>query len=74
MKVNPQTFQAMLMKSTTSDIILHEYINVNDVKIECQSEVILLGICINDKLKFNKHIHQISIKASCKSCIALRKH
>lgn len=45
MKVNPQMFQAMLMKYTTNHIVLPEYIKVNDIKIGCHDEVKLLGIC-----------------------------
>ncbi len=72
MKVNLQTFQAMLMKSTTSEVILPEYIEVNDIKIECQREIKLLGICIDNKLKFNEHIEHICSKANVQLKIMYR--
>ncbi len=52
------------MKSTTSEVILPEYIEVNDIKIECQREIKLLGICIDNKLKFNEQIEHICSKAN----------
>ncbi len=52
------------MKSTTSDIILPAYIEVYDIKIECQSEDKLLEICIDNKLKLKKHIEHICSKAT----------
>ncbi len=52
----------MFMKKYTSKEILHEFLNVNDIKIPAETEVKLLGMTIDNKLKFDKHVDKL-----CKS-------
>ncbi len=56
MEANPSKFQFMLMKSFTSKELLPNFIDINDTRIERDSQIKLLGITIDDKLKFDKHI------------------
>ena len=72
MQANPHKFQAILMKSPTSVVTLPEYIEVKDVKIRCQNVVKLLGIYIDDKLKFTTHIDHICSTASTQLKIMYR--
>ncbi len=44
------------MKSLTSKELLPSFIDINGTRIESESQIKLLGITIDDKLKFNKHI------------------
>ncbi len=60
------------MKSTTSDIILLAYIEVNDIKTKWQSEVKLLEIWIDNELKFSKHILNRYSKATVQLKIIYR--
>ncbi len=46
----------MLMKSFTSKELLPNFIEIIDTRIERDSQIKLLGITIDDKLKFDKHI------------------
>ncbi len=41
-----------------------EFIEINDIKIQCEDEVKLLGITIDDKLKFDKHVDILCKKAA----------
>ena len=56
MQANPEKFQFMLLKSLTCKEEIPEFIDVDGVKINAQESVKLLGILIDDKLKFDKHI------------------
>ncbi len=56
MEANPSKFQFMLMKSFTSKELLRNFIDINDTRNERQSHIKLLGISIDDKRKFDKHI------------------
>ncbi len=56
MEANPSKFQFMQMKSCTSKELLPNFIDINDIRIERESQIKLLGITIDDKLKFDKHI------------------
>ncbi len=56
MEANPSKFQFMLLKSFTSKEDFPDHILINNTRIECDSQVKLLGGIIDDKLKFNKHI------------------
>ncbi len=58
MEVNYSKFKFMLTKSFTSkeDFPDHIHVLIHNTRIEWESEVKLLGIIIDDKFKFNKHI------------------
>ncbi len=60
MQANPTKFEFMFMKKYTSKEIL--FPNVNDIKIPAETEVKLLGMTIDNKLKFGKHVDKL-----CKS-------
>ncbi len=64
MEANPSKFQFMLMKSFTSKEMLPNFIDINDTRIERESQIKLLGITIDDKLKFNKHIDTLCKNAA----------
>ncbi len=51
------------MKSFTSIELLLNFIDINDTRIERESQIKLLGITVDDKLKFDKHIDIL-----CKKC------
>ena len=63
MKANPGKFQFMLLGVKN---IVHLTINVNGKIIPCSNEVKLLGITIDNELKFKKHIEDLCKKASYK--------
>ncbi len=56
MEANPSKFPFMLLKSFTSKEDIPDHILINNTRIECESQEKLLGVIIDDKLKFNKHI------------------
>ena len=60
MKANPGKFQFMVLEVKN---IVHFTINVNDKIIPCSNEVKLLGITIDNELKFKKHIEDLCKKA-----------
>ncbi len=66
MKANITKFQFMLLKSFTSKEDLHDNILINNAGIEHESQVKLLWVIIDDKLRFNKHID-----VSCKNANGL---
>ena len=63
MKANPGRFQFMVLGVKN---IVYFTINVNDKIIPCSNEVKLLGITIDNELKFKKHIEDLCKKASYK--------
>ena len=63
MKANPGKFQFMVLGVKN---ILHFTINVNGKIIPRSNEVKLLGITIDNELKFKKHIEDLCKKASYK--------
>ena len=63
MKANPGKFQFMLLGVKN---IVHLTINANGKIISCSNEVKLLGITIDNELKFKKHIEDLCQKASYK--------
>ena len=62
MQANPDKFQAIAIGNKThkQNIVF----DLNGSKINCNDEVKLLGITINFKLDFNKHISKICKKAA----------
>ena len=63
MKANPGKFQFMVLGVKN---IVHFTINVNDKIISCSNEVKLLGITIDNELRFKKHTEHLCKKASYK--------
>ena len=63
MKANPGKFQFMVLGVKN---VVHFTINVNGKIIPCSNEVKLLGITIDNELKFKKHIKDLCQKASYK--------
>jgi hypothetical protein len=64
MQVNPSKFQFMFLKPISSKEVSPEFIEVNDTKIPCENVVQLLGMTIDDKLKFYKHIDKLCKNAA----------
>ncbi len=58
-QANPTKFQFMFMKKYTSKEISPEILNVNDIKIPAETEVKLLGMTIDNKLNFDKHVDKL---------------
>ena len=63
MKANPSKFQFMVLGVKN---IWHFTINANGKIIPCFNEVKLLGITVDNELKFKKHIEDLCKKASYK--------
>ncbi len=59
MQVNPSKFQGMFLKPLTNKEEMSKFIKINGTNIPCEKEVKLLGITIDEKLKFAKHINII---------------
>ncbi len=64
MQANPNKFQVMFMKPFTNKTVFPKGIEIGDVTIERQTSVKLLGVTIDEKLKFNDHVIEICKKAS----------
>ncbi len=64
MQANPSKFQFMFLKSFTSDAEVPEMLEVNDTIIPCKEQVDLLGMTIDQKLKFDKHVDKICKNAA----------
>ena len=63
MIVNPEKFQAIVVKKNTK--IKDSYtLNINDLTINSENSVKLLGIEIDNKLSFEQHISTLCNKAS----------
>ncbi len=57
MQVNPTKFQKhVFLQKCTSKEIKPEFMEVHSILIPCNNEVKLLGITIDDKLKFDKQV------------------
>ena len=65
MIVNPKKFQAMLVSKRKNTIPEDLTISINDVDIKPNNSVKLLGITLNNKLNFEKHISSVFKSASC---------
>lgn len=64
MEANPTKFQCMISKPFTSKEVIPEFIDIQDVKIKIEDKVKLLGLTIDNKLKFDTHITNICRNAS----------
>ncbi len=49
----------MFLKSLINKEEMLKFIEINDTNIPCEKEVKLLGITIDEKLKFDKHVNII---------------
>ena len=65
MIVNPKNFQAMSVSKRKYTIPVDLTISINDVDIRPSNSVKLLGITVDNKLNFGKHISSIFKSASC---------
>ena len=65
MIVNPKNFQAMLVSKRKNNIPEDLTISINDVNIKPNDSAKLLGIILDNKLNFEKHISSICKSASC---------
>ncbi len=66
MQANPTKFQFMIMQKYTSKEIFFYLIEIHGITIMRQTEVKLLSITIDKKLKFDKHIDNLC-KKYCKA-------
>ena len=63
MKANPDKFQVLFLSRTNIDAFPDEIV-IDDVHISRCKNVKLLGVTIDDKLKFDDHVSKICAKAS----------
>ena len=64
MIVNPKNFQVMLVSKRKNNIPEDLTISINDVNIKPNDSAKLLGIILDNKLNFEKHISSICKSAS----------
>ena len=64
MKVNPNKFQVMYMKSIYSHCEMPSFMILDENELKNENHVQLLGITIDSKLTFDRHIDNICYKAS----------
>ena len=57
MQANPSKFQFMFLKHFKCKEDVPNSIQIDSITITCQSDVKLLGMTIDDKLRFNKHVN-----------------
>ncbi len=57
MKANQEKY--MFLKKYTSYEIVHKCIGIHGTEIKCEKEVKLLGIAIDEKLRFGTHINNL---------------
>ena len=70
--VNPEKFQAMLVSKRKNNIPKDLTISINDMNIKPNDSSKLLGIILDNKLNFEKHISPILKYASCQLNILFR--
>ena len=64
MQANPSKFQFMLLKKITCKIDLPDTLEICNTEIKRETDVKLLGITIDDQLKFNRHVDILCKKAA----------
>ncbi len=57
MKANPSKFQFMFLKYFRCKVDVPDSIDIENITITHQGDIKLLGITIDDKLRFNKHVN-----------------
>ncbi len=62
--INPSKFQCMFLKPLSNKDEMLTFIEINGTTIPFEKEVKLLGITIDEKLKFDKHVNIICKKAA----------
>ena len=62
MKANPSKFQAISFKCRKNEEVF--YLNIGDELIKPVSLVELLGVLIDDNLRFNEHVSKVCVKAA----------
>ena len=67
MTANPSKFQSLIVSKNDNHI--KEFQINNDFKINISNEVTLLGIQIDEQLKFDSHIDKICKKLLCSSTL-----
>ncbi len=72
MQANPTKLQFMIMQKYTSKEIILYSIEIHGTTIMRQTEVKLLGITIDQKLKFDKHIDNLCKNAAMQINIMYR--
>ena len=61
MEVNPDKFQFILFGNSAHK--KQEFLELQNVKIQCETSVKLLGVTLDQKLSFNNHINNLAAKA-----------
>ena len=61
MEVNPDKFQFILFGNSAHK--KQEFLELQNVKIQCETSVKLLGVTLDLKLSFNNHINNLAAKA-----------
>ncbi len=64
MQAKPSKFQFMFLKHFRGKDDVPDSIEIDSVTITCQSDVKLLGMIIDDKLRFNKHVDILCTSAA----------
>ena len=64
MQANPEKFQFMLMKKYTCKETFPEFIEISGINVQRENEVKLLGITIDEKLRFDMHVDILCKKAA----------
>ncbi len=64
MYANHEKFPFMFLNKYTSNEIVPKFIEIYGTKIKCGKEVNLLGITIDEKLRFDTHINNLCKKAA----------
>ena len=72
MQANPNKFQVMFLKPARSLISSPTSLQLDNTVIQSSNEVLLLGIYIDDKLNFDKHVSNLCKKAARQLNILIR--
>ncbi len=65
---NPEKFQFIFLKKYTSKEIVPKFVEIHGAEIKCEKEVKLLGITIDEKLRFDMHINNLCNKNGRDEC------
>ncbi len=64
MQANPEKFQFSFLKKYTIKEIVPKFIDIHGTEIKYEKEEKLLGITIDEKLRFDTHIDNLCKKAA----------